>query len=438
MIKKVLVVDDDTTHRDLYSENLRRAGFSVTTAEDAECALTILSHEIDMVVSDVRMPGIDGITFLKEARKQGFNNPFLLVTAFPAIKDAVAALKLGAVDYLQKPVDLKEMICAVRDSLNMRNTPLPSTLPPEVLENIVAESPIMLECLSECYTIAQSDATVLITGESGTGKEVISSFIHKNSSRNKVAPVTVNCAAIPENLLAGELFGHRKGAFTGASEARLGKFKEADGGILFLDEIGDMSLQLQPILLRALEIGMIAPVGSDREEFVDVRIVAATNKDLKEEVAAGRFREDLYYRLNVIAVNLPPLSQRSEDIIPLARFFLKEVNGSKRLSPLAANILKNYNWPGNIRELSNAMERAKVMAMGDVILPEHLPPVLCSIDPRDTNSSCSSSTVVTMEETERLAIKKALESTNGNRTRAAELLNISRRSLIYKIKRYEL
>ncbi len=435
-IHKVLVVDDNSAHRRLYSDTVAGSCIEVITAANPGIALKKLDEiNFDMVISDVRMPGMDGISFLRKVREKGRDIPFLLVTAFPAIKDAVAALKLGAVDYLEKPVDLVELSSTVNDTLNIKQEVVAGELPQSVMSGIITENAYMKQIFKECYQVAKSDVTTLLTGPSGTGKEVVSGFIHRNSLRSHHPFVAVNCASIPHNLLAAELFGHVRGAFTGAVQDRAGRFKEADKGTLFLDEIGDMPIELQATLLRALEVGKITPVGYDRELDVDVRIIAATNKDLEQCVKDGTFREDLYYRLNVISFKLPTLAERPDDIIPLARFFLKQGGVNKRLSPLAASALTSYDWPGNIRELSNAMERAKVLSMGGVILPENLPPTLRKPVIRHEKEIPAMST---MEDVERIAIIQALQFNDGNRTHAAEQLGISRRSLIYKIKRYDL
>jgi two-component system response regulator HydG len=295
--------------------------------------------------------------------------------------------------------------------------------------------------LRDAYRVAQSEANVLLTGESGTGKEVVARFIHRNSPRRNKTMVILNCAAIPATLLAGELFGHEKGAFTGAVTRRPGRFREAEGSTLFLDEIGDMPLELQPALLRAVESNRITPLGSDKEVEVDYRLVAATNRTLLEDVESGRFRQDLYYRLNVIAIEIPPLRERTEDILPLARHFLAMgKNETKRLSRAATQVLLAYPWPGNVRELAHAIERARLLSQTDVILPEHLPPAvrLPASKPvsgmRDP-ASIHPVGVRTLEESEVDIIRRTLEQTGGNRTRAAEILGITRRGLIYKIKR---
>jgi DNA-binding NtrC family response regulator len=440
MKKTVLIVDDEQSFRKLYSQTIGELDIDIITASSGEEAINLIGSFLpDMVISDVRMLEMDGITLLKEIKKDKPELPFLLITAYAKIKDAVHSLKLGAVDYLEKPVDLDELKSAVRDTLHLENSSKISDVPKEIMNGIIAESSIMKNLYSDAYRIADSDITILITGESGTGKEILAQFIHKNSPRRSNKLVALNCASIPRNILNSELFGHIKGAFTGAVANRLGKFKEADKGSLFLDEIGDMPIELQASLLRVLEEKQISPVGSDKEIKVDVRLIAATNKNLDDEIEKGNFREDLYYRLNVIKLDIPPLRDRSEDIIPLARYFLKSDNTKqyKRLSSYTARILQNYNWPGNIRELSNAMKRAKILSRTEMIMPEHLP--LNIRDNTDVkNLDVRSNNITTLEKGEISAIRAGLEKMNGNQTKTAELLGISRRTLINKIKKYNL
>lgn len=439
MQQLILVVDDDNGNRKLYTETLQKAGFKTAEAIDGEDAMQEIKHlQPAMVVSDVRMPGIDGLELLQHVREQHGELPFLLVTAHADVRGAVHALKLGAVDYLEKPIDLDELVEAVSDALGIRPEKTgPENVPPEMMKGIIAESPQMQLLFRDVYRVAQSDANVLILGESGAGKEVVSNFIHRSSPRASHPIVAVNCAAIPANLLGSELFGHEKGAFTGATNRRTGHFREADGGTLFLDEIGDMPLELQPALLRALETGQIKAVGSDKEITVNVRLVAATNHNLLDSVKNGTFREDLYYRLNVISFTLPALAERSEDILPLARFFM---DSGKRLSPASIRCLQTHSWPGNIRELSNAVKRACILSNTEIILPEHLPPdvIRASTAAPERIKNPALQKVKTVEAAEIDAIRSALKRTDGNRTRAAELLGISRRALLYKVKRYKL
>ena len=447
MNRYILIVDDESRYRQLYASVIEGAGFSVHTAPSAEEALSMIQNHVPaLVVTDVRMAGASGIDLLQQVRKTHTDLPFLIVTAYADVRDAMNAMKLGAVDYLSKPVDLDELLAAIRDTLgshNDKDSP-GANIPPEALEGIVAQSPVMKSLLWDAFRVADSDAGILITGESGSGKEVLAGFIHQNSPRKNSPMVILNCASVPASLLAGELFGHEKGAFTGAAGKRKGRFREAQGSTLFLDEIGDMPLDLQPTLLRAIETGRITPLGSDREVEVDNRIIAATNRNLEDDVEAGRFRRDLYYRLNVICIEIPPLRDRIEDIIPLARFFLgRERNEPKRLSRAAARKLCAHTWPGNVRELANTMERVRLLAQTDVILPEHLPPAIRQAipasqpppSPLPIMTQHGAPKIKTLEETEVDAIRKALEQTNGNRTKAADMLGITRRGLIYKLKR---
>ncbi len=431
-----MVVDDEQSFRKLYSDTLHESGVRIVSCSCSEDALVEIENEVpDMIISDVCMPGIDGISFLQEVRKVHEDLPVLLITAHANVKDAVKSLKLGAVDYLAKPVDLNELRVSVCDTLGLSAKVDYSDLPKEAMEGIVAESSEIISIFSDCYLVSKCDATVLITGESGTGKEVVSAFLKNNSPRSKKSFVTVNCAAIPAALLASELFGHEKGAFTGAINKRLGRFREADGGTLFLDEIGDMPLELQASLLRALENGVITPVGYDKEIKVDVRLIAATNKNLEEEVKVGNFREDLYYRLNVITFELPPLRERKEDIAALVKKFLYDNGHSKRLSASAQRAIMSYDWPGNIRELSNAMQRAKILSRTDLIMPEHLPQAIQKFVARPENTKPVSASIKTLEQQEFESIDRALKQTKGNQTKAALLLGISRRTLINKLKK---
>ncbi len=444
----ILIVDDEATFRELYRQVLEEAGFETAAAGSAEEALEMVrTTPPAMVVSDVRMPGEDGIALLRRLRAEHGEFPFLLVTAYADVRDAVEALKLGAVDYLAKPVDLDELVAAVRDALGIRGDEPTWEVPAAALEGMVVESAAMRLVVRDAYRVAKSDATVLLTGESGTGKEVLAQFLHRQSGRERGPLVAVNCAAIPAALLPSELFGHEKGAFTGATARRAGRFREAHGGTLLLDEIGELPAELQPVLLRVLESRRITPVGGDRAVDVDVRVVAATNRDLEAEVEAGRFRRDLYYRLNVIALALPPLRERPEEILSLARLLLARSGAvDKRLSPAAVKLLRAHSWPGNVRELANAMERARLLSRAEVILPEHLPPAIQDAPPvpeataaaAEAVPAAAGGAVATLEEAEIELIRRALAETGGNRTRTAARLGISRRGLINKIKRYGL
>ena len=462
----VLVVDDEATFRELYCQVLDEAGFATVQAGSAEEALDIMEQTVpSMVVSDVRMPGIGGLDLLRQARGRHPGLPFLLVTAYSEVREAVEALRLGAVEYLTKPVDLDHLIGIVQESLGVDADSVDPELPPSALQDLVAESTAMRVILRDAYRVAQSDVTVLLTGESGTGKDEVAQFIHRHSARMGHPFVAVNCGAVPADLLAGTLFGHQKGAFTGAVGSQQGHFRAADGGTLFLDEIGELPLDLQPVLLRALETRRITPLGGSSEVQTNVRIVAATNRDLEQAVADGRFRADLYYRLNVIAFDLPRLATRPDDVLPLARFFLaRGSRGPKRLSPSASECIVGHNWPGNVRELGNAMTRAALLARSEVILTEHLPPAVGrarstmgdgdgsspallpeSLEALGTETPSTalaeapfSTRLPTLEESEKALIVQALSQTDGNRTHAAEVLGLSRRGLLNKIKRYGL
>lgn len=425
----ILVADDETAQRQLLVDALTHAGLKTLACKNG---LETLDHleKCDLLLLDVRMPEMSGLEVLKEASARRPELPVILLTAYIDIRDAVEAMKMGARDYLEKPVDIDELITVVEETLGI-HAGLPDRL--ELPGDIIAESPVMHEVFLQAHRVAQTDTTVLLLGESGVGKEVVASYIHGASTRAGRPWTVVDCSALPENLVESELFGHEKGAFTGADKTRIGRFQQADGGTLFLDEIGELPLPLQPKLLRVLESGTFQPVGSGKETQVDVRLIAATNRDLEKEVEAGTFREDLYYRLNVFPIVIPPLRERHEDIPALAAMILKQYR--KMLTPAAERLLMAYEWPGNTRELRNVLERASILTEGMRILPEALPPALRNaVDRRPANSGVL---VGNMAEIERQAIMEALEKTEGNKTRAAELLGISRRNLIYKLRVYE-
>jgi two-component system response regulator HydG len=357
--------------------------------------------------------------------------PVILLTAVIDVRDAVAAIKAGALDYLEKPVDIDELVTAVDDALGMAAPRSGSEL--QLPPYIVAESASMRTLLGQALRVADSQVSVLILGESGVGKEVIARFIHDSSGRRSMPIVRVDCGALPENLVESELFGHEKGSFTGAEVLRKGQFEVANGGTVFLDEIGELPLTVQPKFLHVLESGLFRRVGGSREQRTDARVITATNRDLEAEVRQGRFREDLFYRINVFPLRAPALRERQDDILPLADHFLK---GRKlRLAPASERLLRAYEWPGNVRELRNAMERSAILARGSLILPSDLPPQL----QKASDSKVPQSILVgDMEEIQRRAILEALEKTSGNKTQAAALLGISRRNFIYKLRDYGL
>ena len=433
---RILIVDDDPGQRSLLDSFLRGQGFEIVLADSGERALELLpAGKFSMMISDVRMPGLTGLETLQRARKNFPALPVLLVTAYADIRDAVEAMRDGALNYLAKPIDLDELLATVRQATGIAKTePLKLGDAKKLPPNVIAQSPLTTALFQDIALIAPSETRVLITGESGTGKEVVADTIHAWSARANGKLIKINCAAIPENLLESELFGHEKGAFTGASAMRIGRFEEADGGTIFLDEITEMSPGLQAKLLRVTQDGKFQRIGSNREIRTNARILAASNRDLEAEVKAGRFREDLFYRLNVVELNLPPLRERREDILPLANLFTAEFARNRaRLAEATVNCLQNYAWPGNVRELRNAIERAVLLSQSELILPEHLPAKLreavksaAPLPPMDAQ---------TMDEIERHAILAALKQHKSNRTETAKALGISRRALLYKLQR---
>ncbi|MDR3457934.1 MAG: sigma-54 dependent transcriptional regulator [Verrucomicrobiae bacterium] len=432
---RILVVDDDPGQRSLLDSFLRSQGFDIVLAESGERALELLpAGNFSMMISDVRMPGLSGLETLRRVRHIFPTLPVLLVTAYADIREAVIAMRDGALNYLAKPIDLDELLAAVRQTTGIaQSAPLNLGAERKLPPHVIAKSPLTIGLFQQIALIAPSETRVLITGESGTGKEVVADVIHTWSARATGKIIKVNCAAIPETLLESELFGHEKGSFTGASALRIGRFEEADGGTIFLDEIAEMTPPLQAKILRVTQDGKFQRIGSNREIRTNARILAASNRDLEAEVKAGRFREDLYYRLNVVELNLPPLRERREDILPLANLFIAEFGHSRRLAEAAADCLKNYPWPGNVRELRNAIERAILLSQGELILPEHLPTKLREAA-RQAPPAPAADTQP-LDEMERDAILVALQQHQYNRTETAKALGISRRALLYKLQR---
>jgi DNA-binding NtrC family response regulator len=434
---RILVVDDDPGQRSLLDSFLRSQKFETVLADSGQKALEALrAGKFDMMISDVRMPGLSGLETLRLARKEHATLPVLLITAFTDVRDAVAAMRDGAVNYLSKPIDLDELLDCVRQA-----TGLSQSTPPRFDEDrplpefVIARSPLMHAVFRDAALIAPSDTRVLITGESGVGKEIVADVIHAWSSRATGPLIKVNCAAIPETLLESELFGHEKGAFTGASAHRIGRFEEADGGTIFLDEIAEMSPPLQAKLLRVTQGGRFQRIGSNREVNTNARILAASNRVLEDEVKAGRFREDLFYRLSVVELNIPPLRERREDILPLAGRFIEELTrGRARFSEAVAACLENYAWPGNVRELRNAMERAALLSRSELILPEHLPTKVRAAGGQAPRREAGDQE--RLDEIERQAILESLRQHDSNRTETARALGISRRALIYKLQKW--
>ena len=435
--RRILIVDDDSGQRSLLDSFLRSQGFETVPVGSGEEALELLrGGQFGMMISDVRMPGMSGLETLRRARKEHAVLPILLVTAYADIREAVGAMRDGALNYLAKPIDLDELLLSVQQATGLaESAPIKLSADKELPGQVIARSPLMQAVFRDASLIAGSETRILLTGESGVGKEVLADVIHGWSSRSAGPLVKVNCAAIPETLLESELFGHEKGAFTGATAKRIGRFEQANGGTIFLDEIADMSPPLQAKLLRVTQDGHFSRVGSNAELQTNARILAATNRNLEEEVKVGRFREDLFYRLNVVELNIPALRERPEDILPLASRFVGEFTRDKgRISASAADCLGRYCWPGNVRELRNAVERAALLAHGELIFPEHLPAKVRA--PATLPPPAGPADAERLGEIERQAIVQALRKHNFNRTETAKALGISRRALIYKLQRF--
>ena len=440
-LPRILIVDDDEGQRSLFESFLSGQGFRTRIAASGEEALEALkAGPFDMMVSDVRMTGISGLETLRRARIDHPTLPVLLITAYADIRGAVDAMRDGALDYLAKPIDLDQLLSAVQQATGMAKAgPMKFDGDQRLPDGIVVSSPLMQAVFRDAALVAASGSRVLITGESGVGKEIVADAIHAWSARAAGPLIKVNCAAMPENLLESELFGHEKGAFAGAAAPRVGRFEEAKGGTIFFDEIGEISSQLQSKLLRVTQDGRIHRMGSNREIQTDARILAATNRNLEEDVKQGRFREDLFYRLNVIELGVPPLRERREDILPLAEKFIGEFSqGRSRFSSAVAAVLLGYQWPGNVRELRNAMERAALLSGGELIMPKHLTQRIRAAmgdEAPATQAPAEAADVERLDEMERQAILLALRKHGFNRTDSAKALGISRRALQYKLQR---
>jgi len=444
---RILVVDDEASQRELVSGYLKKQGFEVFTAAGGEQALELFRQApMELILTDQRMPGLSGLDLLKAAREINPETQVIVMTAYGSVETAVAAMRDGAADYVAKPLNLEELRQKIQriveqHRLYAENRALREELKSRHrIEGIIGESGQMVEVISLVQRVAASEATVLIRGESGTGKELIAKAIHYASPRAPRPLVRVNCAALPENLLESELFGHEKGSFTGAIATRKGRFELADTGTLFLDEIGDLPLHLQAKLLRVLQEREFERVGSSQPIKVNVRILSATHRDLESLMRAGQFRDDLYYRLNVVTILLPPLRERRQDLPPLMDHFLKlfaAKNGKslRGFSRAARDALLRYDYPGNVRELENLIERAVVLCRGDVIDRGDLP---LMVDEPDAPSEAQTQLTAAVEGLERRMIRGALKRANGVQTRAAELLGVTERALRYKLKKYGL
>jgi DNA-binding NtrC family response regulator len=444
MPPKILVIDDDSSLRRVLEYNLQQEGYLVYTAPDGESGLQLFSEkEPALVITDLKMPGIDGFQVLAAIKERSPSTAVIVLTAFGAIETAVEAMKLGAFTYLTKPFNRDELKITVRKGLQLQGLTEENRLLKEELSgradfnSIVGTSRAMEGVFSVVRKVADTEATVLITGESGTGKELVARAVHSGSSRRSGPFIAVNCAAIPKDLLESELFGHVKGAFTGAIRDKEGKFQLADGGTIFLDEVGDLPIELQPKLLRVLQERVVEQVGGTTLQKIDVRVVAATNADLEKWIADGRFREDLYYRLCVIPIKLPPLRERQDDIPLLVRYFCAKFGAPEvTFSKEALERLQSYNWPGNVRELENTIERAVVLSTGPAINARAIS-VLGAAAPQ-TSGLPSLKLRQNIEWVERETIRRALESSGGIKKDAAELMGISQRALSYYLAKYRI
>ncbi len=442
--ERILVVEDDASLRRVIEFTLEEAGYRILTADSGEAGLALFRREKPpVVVTDIQMPGISGYDLLREVKAAHPETLVIVVTAFGSVEKAVEAMKLGAYDYLTKPFSRDELRLVVEKALSFAGLRQENVRLREALAgradaaSIIGVSEAMREVFEVVRRVAASEATVLIEGESGTGKELIARAIHHGSERRGGAFVPVNCSAIPRDLLESELFGHRKGAFTGAVKDRPGKFEQADGGTIFLDEVGELPLELQPKLLRALQEREIEPVGGSPRK-VDVRVVAATNRDLEEALEQGSFREDLYYRLAVVPVQLPPLRERTDDISPLVGHFLAKHGGEGvSLSDEALRLLQGYPWPGNVRELENTVERMLVLRRGNELGERDLPAKIAI--PRAEKGEGVLNLPpegYPLADLEREAVLEALRRCGWNQTRAAGFLRIPRHTLIYRMEKY--
>jgi two-component system, NtrC family, response regulator HydG len=449
MESSVLIVDDDSGHLAMLRTMVRGWGYGVEGVQDGETAVErVRERAFDAVLMDVRMAGMSGLEALAQIKTYNPAIPVLIMTAYSSVDSAVQALKNGAYDYLIKPLDFDVLRLALERALDhsrlkTENEDLRRMVPADFeLDNVIGRSRAMRELIEMVAMVAPTEATVLVTGESGTGKELIARALHANSGRRKGPLVTVNCAALTETLLESELFGHEKGAFTGAERQRDGRFMQANKGTLFLDEIGEIALTVQAKLLRAIQEREVQRVGSDRTVTVDVRIIAATNRDLMAQVEAARFREDLYYRLNVVTLKVPALRERSEDIPPLAQHFLKRFAERNRkpvkgFTPQAMDLLLKHAWPGNVRELENAIERGVILAPGEFLSERELPLHLgCSGNAGPAAGNGEGIAGERLEDIERRAILATLDQTGGNKSETARILGITRATLHKKLKRF--
>lgn len=447
----VLIVDDDASQRRLVEFWLQEDGYRTVTAEDGKAGLRAFEqHAPALVITDVRMPGMSGLDLLGRIKGDNPDAPFILITAFATVDDAVEAMKLGATDYILKPLKADAVKLSVQRTLEQKALVEENRRLREFagdsfrFESILAQSRRMRGILDIAAQVARRDSTVLLTGESGTGKELLAKAIHQNSLRAEKPFITVNCGALPETLAESELFGHRRGSFTGAIADRIGKFESASEGTIFLDEVGELTLPLQVKLLRVIQGREIDKIGNAHPIKVNVRILAATNRNLKNLVEDGQFREDLYYRLSVVTIDVPPLRERQEDIPLLAQHFVKQFSeryaiSNLSISEVALEKLNQYNWPGNVRELQNVIERVSVLATSNRIDVDELPPEIRSSSSRIANINLKlPEEGIDLEQVEKEILLQALEKHSWNQSRAARYLNISRKTLIYRMEKFAL
>jgi len=457
MKSRILVVDDEESIREFLEIMLKKEGYEVTLAEDGQKAKDLLvKKSFDMIISDLQMPHVTGIELLKHVKETAPEIVFMMITAFGTTETAVEAMKMGAYDYITKPFKIDEVRLNIQNALRSRNLEVENrSLKKELVkeysfQNMVGNSTAMHQIFDLVKRVSQTPTNVLVTGESGTGKEVVAKAIHYNGPLKDKPFVTINCGAIPENLMESEMFGHKKGSFTGAVVDKAGLFEVADGGTLFLDEVGELPVTIQVKLLRAIQERVIRRVGATEDMKVDVRIIAATNRNLEEMVQKGTFRQDLFYRLNVINIKTPSLRERRDDIPLLAAHFLKKYNERLNkniggISTEAMEILKKYDYPGNVRELENLIERTVALEGGAMILPESLPPMVNTISGRKMASSNEIEIGTegvdldkVMGQIEKELLIKAIHTAGGVKKRAAKLLHISFRSMRYRIEKYNL
>lgn len=450
MKPEILVVDDDASHRRMLSTVLAAEGYAVSHAADGMQAVEAVKEKFyDLILMDIQMNRMGGIEALKLIKEVSPGIPIIIMTGYASVNTAVEALKSGAYDYITKPLDIDDLMIHVKNALSHFRLEQENLFLKERLElqfdfsKIIGRSKPMVKMYETLSQVAPSDATVLITGESGTGKELVANAIHHNSPRKDKPFIKVNCAALPETLLESELFGHEKGAFTGADTQKKGRFHHAHTGTIFLDEIAEMPATTQVKILRVLQEKEFEPLGSSKTIKINIRVIAASNRILEEEIESGNFREDLYYRINVVSVKIPPLRDRKDDIPLLADYFLKKYADKnkkmiKGFAPRTIDLLMRHYWPGNVRELENAVERSVILSREEMISPENLPDAIRKLEQEIPEDGAGFSAGKSLKEVEQQMILRTLEDANGNRTHAADILGISRRTLQLKLKKYNL